>query len=251
MREKRLFLFLFLFSVVLFVLDKGKMLAPLRGRIEEVVNPLRSRIYFLSKKPAQFWQILTVKKDVFEILKKKERELEACQLEIKNLKGENEDLRRLLQAPLPKNWAYLPAQVLGKNRNLLINKGEKDGVRLGMVVVFENFLVGKVTKVNQFSSLVTLPFDSQSKISVKTENGVRGLLEGRFGTRIFLTKVLQREKLEVGEMVLTTGEGDYPPNILIGKVKSKAKESQAPFKEVEIEPSLEYERLTTVFLVKE
>lgn len=249
MKEKKIFLILFYLSVVFFVLDQRGLLQPIREKIERVANPARAKIYLLAKKPGQVWQSLKVKREVFEEFSQKERELEACRLEAQILKKENQDLRRLLQAPLPKAWAFLPARVLGKRRYLAIDKGESDGAWEGMTVVFENFLVGKVIKTESLSSLVALPFDSESKITVQTQKGVKGLLEGRFGTKIFLTRVLQGEALEVGELVVTSGE-EYLPDLLIGKIKSGSRETQAPFQEVEVEPILDYGQLTTVFLVK-
>lgn len=249
MKEKRLFLILFLLAVLLFVLDKKGGLVRVKGRIERAVNPVRVSLYSWLKRPGEVWEGIREKEERVKRVKKVEQELEVCRVEKKNLEEENEDLRRLLQAPLPKEWAFLPAQMLGKNRYLIIDQGEETGVRKGMTVVFENFLVGKVVKTNQFSSLILLPFDSESRIEVKTERGVKGLLEGRFGTKVFLTRVLQKEKLTVGELVVTSGE-EYLANLLVGKIKSESGESEEPFQEVEVEPGLEYGKLTTVFLVK-
>jgi len=250
MKEKKIFLALFLLAGLLFVLDKKGALTPFKGNLEQLINPTRVKIYSWVRKPREFLESLRVEEEKVERAEKVERELEACQYEFQTLKKENEDLRQLLQAPLPKSWAFLPAQVLGKKRYLIIDKGENDGVRKGMTVVFEKSLVGKIIKTNGFSSLVILPFDSESKISVKTKNGARGLLEGRFGTKIFLTRVLQKENLVVGELVVTIGEEGYLSDLLIGKIKNKEEESQEPFQEAEVEPILDYDKLENVFLVK-
>lgn len=251
MKEKRIFLALFILSLALFLLEKGGALRPLKGHIDSILNPWKADFYSLTKKPALFFESLRVKSETVKRVEKVKRELVACQLKVNNLEQENEDLRRLLQAPLPKNWAFLPAKVLGKKRYLAVDKGDRDGVFLGMIAVFENFLVGKVVKTNPLSSQVALPFDSEKKIPAKTEKGARGLIEGRTGNKIFLTKVLQKEVLEVDDLVVTTGEGDWLPDLLIGKVKVTSQETKEPFQEVEIEPFLDYGRLMTVFLVKE
>lgn len=251
MKKKRIFLGLFILSLAVFLLEKEGVLRPLKGQIDFLLNPGKAAFYSLTKKPTLFFESLSVKREKVEKMEKVKRELAACTFKINNLEKENEDLRRLLQAPLPKNWAFLPAKVLGKKRYLAIDKGDRDGVFSGMIAVFENFLVGKVVKTNSFSSQVALPFDSEKKIPAKTEKGARGLIEGRAGSRIFLSKVLQKETLEVGDLVVTTGEGDWLPDLLIGKVKITAKETKEPFQEVEIDPFLDYGSLTTVFLVKQ
>lgn len=251
MRKRNLFLILFLISLLFLVLDRRGVLKPFKERVEYTVNPLRARVYSFFGNQGFFLESLKAKKATFEESEKRKRELEACQYDLQSLKKENEDLRRLVQAPLPKEWAFLPAKVLAKKRYLTIDKGENDGVKKGMTVVFENFLVGKIVQVNPLSSLVILPFDSESKIAVKTETGVRGLLEGRFGTKIFLTQVLSGENLAVGQMVVTSGEGEYLSDLLIGKINFEPEESQEPFQETEVEPGLDYGSLTTVFLVRE
>ncbi|MBL7159641.1 rod shape-determining protein MreC [Candidatus Microgenomates bacterium] len=251
MKEKRLFLFLFLLAFLLFILDKKQILLPFKEQLGQRLNPIRASIYSLLKRPTEFFEGLREKDEEVKKAKKVGRELEVCQYESQVLEKENEDMRRLLQAPLPKNWAFLPAKILGRKRYLIIDKGTNDKVEEGMTIVFENFLVGRVIKVEPTSSLVILPTDSESKISVKTENRARGLLEGRFGTKIFLTKVLQRETLEIGDLVVTSGEEGYLSDLLIGRVKTQAQESEKPFKEVEVEAELDYSALTTVFLVRE
>ena len=251
MKEKKLFLITFSLAFLVFVLDRKGGLVGVKGQIEKMANPARAVIYSWVKQPGEFLQGLRVKEERVEKVKEVERELEACHYEFQALKKENEDFRRLLQAPLPKSWAFLPAKVLGKKRHLIIDKGKTDGVKEGMTVVFENYLVGRIVKTSALSSLVLLAFDVESKISVRTENGVRGLLEGRFGTKIFLTRVLQKDILALGELVVTSGEEGYLPDLLIGKIKSKEEESHRPFQEAEVEPILEYEKLENVFIVKE
>lgn len=224
---------------------------PFKGKFEQIINPTRVKVYAWVRKPGEFFDSLRVKEETIERVGKIERELESCQYQFQELKKENEDFRRLLQAPLPKRWAFLPAKALGKKRHLIIDKGKTDGVKEGMTVVFENYLVGRIVKTSALSSLVLLASDAESKISVKTEGGVRGLLEGRFGTRLFLTRVLQKDILGIGELVVTSGEEGYLPDLLIGKIKSKEEESHRPFQEAEVEPILEYDKLENVFIVKE
>jgi len=250
MKEKKLFLILFCLALVLLVLDKKGDLIGIKGKAEQAVNPVRVRLYSWIRERVKMVEKVK-KEERGEEIEKVEKRLSTCQYDFKNLKKENEDLRRLLQAPLPKDWSFIPAGVLGKKRYLLIDQGEEAGVKKGMTVVFEKFLVGRVAETSPFSASILLPFDSESKISVKTEGGARGLLEGRFGSRLFLTKVLQKETLNLDEWVVTSGEDGYQLGVLIGKIKNKEPESEKPFQEAEVEPGLEYEGVERVFVVKE
>ena len=70
--------------------------------------------------------------------------------------------------------------------------------------------------------------------------------------RLILTGVLQKEKIDVGELVITSGEDEvFPPNLLIGKIKKIEKEERQPYQKAEVEPLIDYDKLETVFLIIE
>ena len=61
---------------------------------------------------------------------------------------------------------------------MIINKGSKNNVKLGMAVLDGEFLVGKVVEVNFTTSRVLLP-DLNSKIPVTIEpEGYQSILSG-------------------------------------------------------------------------
>jgi len=261
MRSFRRFLPLFLLCLLFLGLDSLGWTKPVRGMVEKSTNPLKGGIYHQVQNSKFKIQSLRSLWQESESLKKKlgELEREKAELKIENskLKIDNQAMRRLLQAPLPPEWRFLAAGVIGRTRYLTIDKGRREGVKKGMVVVFENVLVGRVTQVSEKAAKIILPNDSESKIEVEIRAGeresgrVRGALVGEDG-RLVLTEVLQGERIEVDDLVVTSGgEEIFPPNLLIGKVVKIEKEERQPYQKAEVEPLVDYDRLETVFLIIE
>jgi rod shape-determining protein MreC len=64
-------------------------------------------------------------------------------------------------------------------RSIIINKGSKNKLKLGMIVLDEGYLVGKIVEVNFFTSRVLLISDINSKIPVSLQPGdIQGIMSG-------------------------------------------------------------------------
>lgn len=177
-------------------------------------------------------------------------ENEALKLKITELSSQNEAMRKLLGAPLPMDWNFIMANVLGAGRGeVMIDQGEKEGVLKDEVVIWEKVLVGKIKEVSPHAAKVKTPLDESVAILAKTEkaNGVTAIEEGE----LFLTKILQKEELSVGDLVMTSGgEGIYPANLFIGKIEKVIVEPEQPFKKAKLIPLVDYSDLKVVFLIK-
>lgn len=177
---------------------------------------------------------------------KEERKITDLEAQISALKKENADMRRLLGAPLPSNWQFLPAKVIGEEDGiLLLDKGRSDGLTIGQVAVFENIFVGRIVSLGeQICRLETLE-SKNLKIQATVKNPAfegataRGILSNSSG-KLILDQVLLDESLLEGDLVLT---GD----LLIGKVKNVSKTSL--FQKAEVEPLISYSEQENVFLV--
>lgn len=166
---------------------------------------------------------------------------------------ENEKMRKLLGAPLPSAWKFLPAKVVGLAEKMRIEGGRKDGVEEGMIVLSENILVGRVVEVGKNSSLVQLPTTPGVKIPVvaKRKGGVqaRGLLLGQYGGRLVLDKVLQSEDIQKGDLVVTSGDESWPVDLLIGQITEVLPKSAEIYQKAQVKPLLDYDKLRIVFIV--
>ena len=65
-------------------------------------------------------------------------------------------------------------------RSIIINKGSKNNIKLGMIVLDEGYLIGKIVEVNFFTSRVLLISDINSKIPVSLQPGdIQAIISGK------------------------------------------------------------------------
>ena len=152
------------------------------------------------------------------------------------LKFENKNLKELLDDYLLlDNLSYAKIIIDTKSpylKSFIINKGTKDGVEKGMVVLDKNFLVGKIIEVNFSTSRVLLLSDINSNIPISIEPGnlqaIATGLGNDFGQVNFLKKI-HYDKIKNGSFIYSSGTGGLiKSGIPIGKVidfEDKEKES--------------------------
>ncbi|MDB9745787.1 rod shape-determining protein MreC [Candidatus Pelagibacter sp.] len=107
-------------------------------------------------------------------------------------------------------------------RSVVLNKGSKNNIKLGMAVLDEDYLVGKVVEVNFFTSRVLLLSDINSKIPVSISPGeVQAIMSGD-GKQDGMLQYIKDPDLKESEkemIVTTSGAGGlFKSGILIGKI---------------------------------
>ena len=107
-------------------------------------------------------------------------------------------------------------------RSIIINKGSKNNVKLGMAALDESFLVGKVVEVNYLTSRVLLVSDLNSKIPVTIEpGGYQSILSGTGKDFAVLQYLKEDYPIIKDSLVYTSGSGGvFRAGIPIGKIKS-------------------------------
>ena len=108
-------------------------------------------------------------------------------------------------------------------KSIVLNKGSKDGVLNGMVVLDQNYLVGKIIDVNYTTSRVLLLSDIKSKIPISiSPNNLQAIVSGTGGelAKIEFLKKDHYKKIESNSIVYTSGTaGLIKSGIPIGKIK--------------------------------
>ena len=108
-------------------------------------------------------------------------------------------------------------------KSIILNKGSKDKVLIGMAVLDDDYLVGKVVDVTYSTSRVLLLSDLNSKIPVDImPENVKSIISGT-GENYGIIQYLQNEIIIENESkVFTSGAGDiFKSGIPIGKVVKK------------------------------
>jgi rod shape-determining protein MreC len=196
-------------------------------------------------------------------LKEENRQLRE---EVRRLKRENADLRgsaqdlerlqHLLLLKARVSGAMIAAEVVAYSpsawfRTIVINKGERDGVKKGLPVVTVEGVVGKVTKVSSNSSVVLLVVDRNSAVDcVVQRTRTRGIVEGEGGGRCYLRYVPRTEDIQIGDHIVTSGlEGIFPKGLSLGEVVKVEKKAYGLFQEIEVIPSADLSRLEEVMVL--
>ncbi len=150
------------------------------------------------------------------------------QLKLQNefLTAENEKLRELLDESI--NSEEIFARVLIDKdspylKSVVLNKGTKDKVKIGMAVIDDVYLVGQIIEVNYTNSRALLLSDLNSKIpSVLEPDDIQVVVSGtgsNFGT-IEHTQIDFKDSFNNKEIIVySSGLGGlFKPGIPIGKI---------------------------------
>ncbi len=180
--------------------------------------------YFIAKPfwPGQF------QKEI--ILKSTDQE---SSVKLKLLKQDNARLREILSLQDLSDNDKVSAKVISRKtgswwRQIILNKGSKDGIEIGSTVIGPGGLLGRVKETSLFTSSVTLLTSPESKVGVWVDRiQISGLLVGIGDDYPKLILYSKDVDIKVGDFVSSSPASTLlPPNIPIGIVKSIDK----PFK---------------------
>ena len=172
-------------------------------------------------------------KDHFEyyndylIVKNELQKLENKDLEKKIITFENIELKKLIDDYFVEDSKTYARVLTDKEspflRSIVINKGSKNGVKLGMVIYDDIYLIGKVVEVNFSTSRVLLISDINSKIAVTIQPlNVQGIMSGldtQTGKMQYIKedKLINKDNHEL--IIVTSGSGGiFKSGIPIGKI---------------------------------
>ncbi len=170
---------------------------------------------------------------------------------------ENQQLREMLGLRAKTVYPLIPADVVGRSAEggrsfVTLDVGEKSGVRVGDPVVTGTGLVGIVSAVSEDFSLVRTLLDVDSRIAAKLVNAsADGLIvAGSFG-ELSMKNISRRYPVQPGDIVETSSLSTLvPPGLAIGMV-TRAKDTPGDiFKEIDVEPAVNYASISTAFVMK-
>ena len=139
---------------------------------------------------------------------------------------ENQRLKSIVDDYLVKSDTIIAKVLSDKGspflRSIIINKGSKHKINLGMVVMDGAYLVGKVVEVNYLSSRVLLLSDLNSKIPVIVEpNAVFSILSGTGKNHGIIQYSKKYDDIKSESVIYTSGAGNlFKAGIPIGKINN-------------------------------
>ena len=174
--------------------------------------------YFISKPfwPGPFQKEIIIKSSDQESL-----------IKLNLLKKDNLRLRKILSLQASSNSDNISAAVISRKtgswwRQIILNKGSKDGVGIGSTVLGPGGLLGIVNSTSVFTSSVKLLTSPESKVAVWLDRiGINGLLIGSGDDYPTLIIYSKDADIKVGDFVSSSPASTLlPPNIPIGIIKS-------------------------------
>ena len=169
--------------------------------------------------------------DHYQELKKENKELKS-NIENNNfVLSENKRLKKIIDDYVIVSDEIIAKVLIDKQspflRSVIINKGSKDKIKLGMAVLEDDYLIGKVVEVNYTTSRVLLLSDLNTKIPVTIEpEGYQSILSGTGQNDGVIQYSKEKISFQAGNTVYTSGSGAiFKSGIPIGKILEKRKVS--------------------------
>jgi len=167
--------------------------------------------------------------DDYQIVKSKLQELKNKDLSKKIIMYENIELKKLIDDYFIEDSQAYAKVLIDKEskflRSIVINKGSKNGVKVGMTIYDDIYLVGQVVEVNFITSRVLLISDINSKVPITIQPlNIQGIMSG-FDKQKGQLQYIKNERLinkdNVELTVVTSGSGGvFKSGIPIGKINS-------------------------------
>ena len=202
------------------------------------INEIIYRSTYIISKPENYFQELKFKiKNHINLLEN----LEDIKSELENLKQdkitnnflklENEKLRNLINENI--NSDEILAKVLIDRespflKSIILNKGTKDNVKMGMAIIDGVYLVGQIIEVNYTNSRALLLSDLNSKIpSVLAPQNIQAVVSGigkDYGIIEHTKDDIEEDLSKMDTIIYTSGLGGlFKPGIPIGKIHKNSK----------------------------
>jgi rod shape-determining protein MreC len=173
------------------------------------------------------------------------------------LEAENKRLHELLESSVRLGQRVLVAELVEVElepfrQQIVINKGQRDGVYDGQPVVDASGIMGQVVHVGPFSSTVLLITDPDHDLPVQVNrNGLRAIAVGTGRDDYLLLQHLPTNSdIKKGDLIVSSGLGRrFPRGYPVGTVQSVSLEPGEPFANVEVRPSAKLSQSLEVLLV--
>lgn len=253
--------------IIIFTWETRDKVSPMEKSVSYVIIPIQEGVSVFGDWVVDKVSFIKNINNLESMNKELSEEIEKLKYENKMLEMDKVELERLRKLyDLDKKYSEYPkigAKVIGKDPGnwynvFLINKGENDGLKVNMVVLANNGLVGRIIEVGPNYSKVRSIIDDSSSVSSKilrtsdlcTVKGDKKLINESGLIRV--EHIQADAKIVVGDDVVTSHLGDiYPPGLIIGKIKSIEQSPHKMTKQAILEPVADFKHLEEVLVINQ
>ena len=230
------------------------VLRPFEVAAERVARPFRD-VY------GYFAGLVHVKREN-ERLKDELNELRQKALQGEAAQEQNARLRdqlSFIDSPrFPADYEPVNTRIIGWrsefDQQVVVAAGTDHGIHEETPVVTNDGLVGSVTQVTGSSALVTLLTDESSAVQARDQDtNALGLVRHGQGEASLIVDGVTKDKLvEIGDVIVTAGTRSrqypslFPPGIPIGVVTSVGQSDTSLYKQIQIDPYVDFSSLDAV-----
>ncbi len=247
--------------ILLAILHYLSVLRPLESLLTRAFQPIQRAVFVtaqdLSYRFGNLGRLAELEADSRRFQEKTPR-LSGQITKLIGIAEDNVILREQLKLQKSRERQLVFAKLLGyydlkKDGKILLNIGRADNLEKEMPVILYDSLAGVITAVGEYSSTATLISSPNLTLNVYVQGkpNAKGLLKGQAGSSALLLSHIDKNiKLEVGEFVLTTGQGVRDNrNLLLGTIIEQIDNDKDPYNSYLVSPALALEKLGTVFVV--
>ena len=248
--------------IIVTVLIFNRLLFKLKDQVDKVALPIQSKVYNVANRAISLKDIIFSYEDIIaenENLKKENMELKIQKERNQKILEENERLSKLLE--MKENSIYKGSLKFARvsfsdinnlNNKIFIDLGKKDGIKVDMIAVYGDYLVGKIIDVDSDYSIVELITNPNFVISAKTEADILGIARGsdeEDGLLYFQPSIVE-DTLKKGEEIVTSGVSNiFPEGIKIGKIENIDDKENYSYKRITIKPPFESKDLKELIVI--
>jgi len=239
-----------------------------RAWLEQVRYALSAAAYPVQlavSSPAQAWSFMQESLATREALRAQnaqlrehERVLELRSLRYEALVHENDELRGLRDALPPVADRWLAAEVVSveldnlRPQRLLINRGARNGVFKGQVVLDRDGVVGQTLHVGPWSTEIILITDTEHDVPVQIQRtGVRTIAVGAGDSEsLALPYLPANADVRPGDLLVTSGLGGvFPQGYPVARITDVRRDAVQPLALIRAVPLAHMDRVREVTLV--
>ncbi|SEB12409.1 rod shape-determining protein MreC [Pedobacter hartonius] len=159
-------------------------------------------------------------------------------------------------------YTYLAARVIKnsvtlRNNVITINKGTLDGIESGMAVISAGRgVVGIIRDVSPHLATIEslLNKDAKISVSIKSTKALGSLVWGDRNSdykKAFIKDVPNHFQVKLGDTVITSGFGSFPPGIPVGSISNRGISTGDNFLTIEIKLYNDFSTLQYVYVIKD
>lgn len=231
----------------------GNIITPLQKGVYSVGNFFADKI----RPIISIWEL----EDENERLKEENETLHKAMIDAELTRDEYEDLLELREALNYVNDLkiddYITCNVIGKDTGnwynmFMIDKGTNDGITKNSAVMNGNGLVGLVYEVGSNWGKVVTIVDNKSSIGFEvldSDESYDGVLHGSVSSVISGELFDPHAKVDVGNIIVTSGLGIYPKGIHVGRISEVNYDDDTLLTNIVVEPSVDFRNINRVFVV--